>query len=115
MKSFTFVSKDRFSPKGWTHDAYIDDMDVVRWPSNDRVPPEDIRKQMLTDGLITQACFDKSAAAYEAETAQFLREYIKARRNRTAEQRAEEAFELRAAFGPGETIVNVFTGERTRT
>lgn len=84
MKSFTFVSKDRFSPKGWTHDAYIDDMDVVRWQSNDRVPPEDIRKQMLTDGLITQSCFDKSATAYEAETAQFLQEYIKSRRNMTA-------------------------------
>jgi hypothetical protein len=33
----------------------------------------------------------------------------------TDEQRAEEAFEMRAAFGPGETVVDIVTGERFYT
>jgi hypothetical protein len=32
--------------------------------------------------------------------------------NRTNEQIAEEDFELRAAFGEGETVLNVITGKR---
>jgi hypothetical protein len=32
-----------------------------------------------------------------------------------AEQEAEHAFELRAAFGPGVEVVNVITGRRTVT
>jgi hypothetical protein len=34
------------------------------------------------------------------------------RRRRTAEERAEHAYELRAAFGPGVKVVNILTGER---
>jgi hypothetical protein len=32
------------------------------------------------------------------------------RANSTFEQIAEEQFEMRAAFGPGETVINLFTG-----
>jgi hypothetical protein len=44
-----------------------------------------------------------------------LREYREARAKMTAEQKAEEAFEIRAAFGPGQKIVDIFTGEVTQT
>jgi hypothetical protein len=30
-------------------------------------------------------------------------------------ERAEELAEMRAAFGPGEVVVNIFTGERSYT
>jgi hypothetical protein len=54
-------------------------------------------------------------AAYEAHTSAIIADYRAARANMTDEQRAEEAFEMRAAFGPGETVVDVFTGERFYT
>lgn len=41
-----------------------------------------------------------------------VRAYTKAQQNRTPEQIAEQRAEARAAFGPGETIMNVITGER---
>ena len=49
------------------------------------------------------------------ETRKWIAEYRAARANISAEQRAEEAFERRAAFGPGVEVVDVFTGRRTRT
>lgn len=46
-------------------------------------------------------------------------EYHAARVHRTpeqiAEEAAEEAFELRAAFGPGQRVVNILTGEESLT
>lgn len=45
----------------------------------------------------------------------FIKEYVAARAGRTPEQLAEEAFERRAAFGPGVEVVNVITGERITT
>jgi len=54
-------------------------------------------------------------AAYSAYLNQVAAEYRAARARRTPGQIAEEAFELRAAFGPGARIVNVLTGELTLT
>jgi hypothetical protein len=45
----------------------------------------------------------------------FLAQYRAAQAARTPEQIAEHAYELRAAFGAGETVVNVITGERSTT
>jgi hypothetical protein len=52
---------------------------------------------------------------YDHHTEKVLAEYRKAQAKRTPEQLAEEAFELRAAFGEGVEVVNVVTGKRTRT
>lgn len=41
-----------------------------------------------------------------------LGEYIAANKNR--EHTPEELYEMRAAFGPGTTVVNVITGKRTK-
>ena len=48
-------------------------------------------------------------------TVWFLKEYRTAQLNRSAEQIREERWEARAAFGPGETIVNMITGEKYTT
>ncbi|KKL14106.1 hypothetical protein LCGC14_2519060 [marine sediment metagenome] len=53
--------------------------------------------------------------AYQASVAESCARYTASRARMTDDQRAEEAAEIRAAFGPGETIVNVITGERTKT
>lgn len=45
----------------------------------------------------------------------FIESYKRAQAQRTSEQLAEHAYELRAAFGPGVEVVNVVTGKVTRT
>jgi len=70
---------------------------------------------MLTDfmeaGFISQENVDLTVEAKSAQDRAAITEYIKAQSNRTEEQLAEERFEARAAFGPGEKITNIFTGE----
>jgi hypothetical protein len=51
----------------------------------------------------------------DAETAAFVKKYMAAQASRTDEEIAEHNYELRAAFGPGEEVVNIITGKRTRT
>jgi crotonobetainyl-CoA:carnitine CoA-transferase CaiB-like acyl-CoA transferase len=68
--------------------------------------------------VLEEEGFAESAVQQEARdrhSAETIREYIEARKRRTPEEIAEEQFEIRAAFGPGQDIVNVFTGEITKT
>lgn len=51
----------------------------------------------------------------DEETMAGIRAYYEARANRTEDQIAEEMFELRAAFGEGAEVVDIMTGEITRT
>ena len=60
--------------------------------------------QHLTDKVSAEA----TRAAREAETAAFLEEYRKNYQGPTE----EEKIEMRAAFGEGETVVDIITGER---
>jgi hypothetical protein len=55
------------------------------------------------------------SAAREVQQAAAIAEYIEGRKNISDEQRAEEAFERRAAFGPDVEVVDIITGEVTRT
>jgi len=91
-------------------DAYIQD-DVVYWKSNDRSPFEDMLTDFMEAGFISQENVDLTVEAKSAQDRAAITEYIKAQSNRTEEQLAEERFEARAAFGPGEKITNIFTGE----
>lgn len=84
---------------------------VIRWNSNDRVPPLDI--VALAAEVFEAVDFDASREAYEADAKRSIAEYRRRRAQRTPEQVAEERAEMRAAFGPGATVVDVLTGERT--
>ncbi len=103
-----------------THDslAYerLDEPGVIRWKSNDRCVPVDICERM--------GWFDMDAqrAADEKDTTEFLAAYRKSQEEfevRTDDEamaiKAERAAEMRAAFGPGEEVVNIVTGQRYRT
>lgn len=59
---------------------------------------------LVTDEVDTAA----TTCARDAEVKESLREYRANRRPYSSEDLAE----MRAAFGPGETVVNVLTGER---
>jgi hypothetical protein len=58
---------------------------------------------------------DAHRCILDKESAASIAAYIESRKHISDEQRAEEAFERRAAFGPGEDVVNIFTGERYTT
>lgn len=96
-------------------DAIVDVQGVVRWKSNNNIPPNDILTVWHAANKPFNYALSKCISANE--TAAFLRQYrenaLKAPRDPEAE--AERAFELRAAFGPGQTIINVITGEKYNT
>ena len=87
-------------------DTYVDKDGGIHWNMGNFVPPSVFR----------EACCDcppEHETAYKAGTAKFLKAYHKQERNRVPSD--EERYEMRAAFGSGATVVNVFTGRRTRT
>jgi hypothetical protein len=91
--------------------AYLDAAGIYRWHSNDAVPFAD----MLTDAGVSADTIERCVTVRRAEDTAAIQRYREARRNRAPEQRAEEMFEMRAAFGPGEKVVDVFTGETFTT
>lgn len=86
-------------------DAYQDDEGVYRWKSNDRVPFSD----MLECWNLDADTMEKCVAAREKDDAEFLADYRERMKDYVPSD--EEMFEMRAAFGEGETVVNVITGE----
>lgn len=90
--------------------AYIQD-GVVYWKTNDRSPFEDMLTDFMEAGFISQENVDLTVAAKKAQDKAAIAEYIKAQSNRSEEQIAEERAMARAAFGAGEKMVNIFTGE----
>lgn len=87
-------------------DAYQDDEGVYRWKSNNHVPFSD----MLECWNLDPETFAKCVAAREADDSKFIAEYKERMKNYVPS--AEEMYEMRAAFGEGETVVNVITGEK---
>jgi hypothetical protein len=90
-------------------DFNIDNNGVIRWNSSGNVPPADILAEFLAAGMVSPEEVLRSTAMKEEEDTAFLRAYI-ARRQKTGYSE-EEMYEMRAAFGPGETVVDMFTGQ----
>lgn len=82
---------------------------IVRWNSNGNVPPADCLDLLAFLGFISEADVAASATVRDGETAAFLAEYRRNSRPLTGEALAE----ARAAFGPGEVIVDVISGVKT--
>jgi hypothetical protein len=89
--------------------TYTDDNGIIRWKSNDQIPFADKLEEFGLSSYEIKVHTDLR----NNEVSAFIRDvYIPARENMTEEQKAEEAAERRAAFGPGEEVINVITGER---
>lgn len=82
---------------------------VIRWNSNNQVPPADCVALAAHIGLPVDVV--ASTAARDADTSAFLAAYRKRQPRRAS---AEERAEMRAAFGRGTKVVNVITGRVTR-
>ena len=91
---------------------------AVGWLMSDgefRPLMSDAVAELKDAGKICATTVTRTAVARKLYTQKTLAEYTNAQKNRTAEQIEEERWEARAAFGPGETIVNMITGERYTT
>ena len=89
--------------------GYVQD-NTFRWKTNDSVPFEDMLRSFRDTGLISQLVYEVSVAVRKQELTNMLREY--ADRNKNRQLSFEERCEMRNAFGPGSTVVNVITGDR---
>jgi hypothetical protein len=93
--------------------AYTITDGIVRWDSNNQVPPADMVEAIAT--FESSVDVEASKAAREVDNAAFIAQYIKNQSNRSEEQIREERFEARAAMGPGVEMVNIITGEKYTT
>ena len=75
----------------------------------------DAMQELKDAGLVDTQTVTRTAVARDIHTTAFLKEYRTAQLNRSAEQIREERFEALAAYGPGETVVNIITGEQSTT
>lgn len=80
---------------------------AIRRQSNERCVPLDCFRDAYLEAPPAQA------KAIEVETAAFLAEYRERMKDHVPS--VEAALEMRNAFGPGETVINVITGQRFRT
>jgi hypothetical protein len=88
--------------------SYFDKDSCHRWKTNNAYPPDEV----LAYASVSRAERRRCGLLRAAESQRFLQEYRRVRRGRKRDP--EEMYEMRAAFGPGETVVDVITGERTR-
>lgn len=105
----TVYHKGATPHKSEAYTAKSEDYKILRWVSNDAVVPKDIMEKITWPhkGAMDYARAKQTQAAINC--------YIESQSNRTPDQLAEEAYEMRAAFGTGVKVVNVFTGKRTTT
>ena len=75
----------------------------------------DAMQELKDAGLVDTQTVTRTAVARDIHTTAFLKEYRTAQLNRSAEQIREERWEALAAYGPGETVVNIITGEQYTT
>lgn len=85
----------------------IDEKGVIRWITSKNVPPSDILEFWKHIGF--EFNLEESLKQKDIDSAEFLEAYRKQMKNRVPS--AEELSEMRSAFGPGATVVDVFTGQ----
>jgi len=97
----------------FSHHAYIDTAEgVVRWSSNDRIPPEDTLRDMVEQLLITWDVEHASNWKRGFEEQETLTEYRAFRKAHG--YTPEELSEMVTAFGPDAKVVDVLTGKTIR-
>ncbi len=87
------------------------EVDHYFWSTNDNPVPIDWFTDRGFDDFIPTG----QKAAIKKHDDHFIAEYKKAQANRTSEEIAEQEFEMNAAFGPGQKIVNAITGKTYTT
>jgi len=102
-----WVADDEKAIEEFNENAMVDEDGIVRWKSNDRVPPSDCLGQW--EGLKLSFNYVGSVLTGKEET----RAAIAAYRANPPELDAETRSEMRAEFGEGATVIDIITGRRT--
>jgi len=76
---------------------------------------DDAMEELHSAGLVSDDCVSITRDQRDEYVEQSLREYRVAQLQRSPEQIREERLEALAAYGPGETVVNIITGEQFTT
>lgn len=105
MKAFR-ACELKAAEKNW-NDMYFDIEGIPRWKSNDRVPMNDMLDMWKYLGKDFN--YEKANETRQKEDEEAIKQYC----NRRAEYRYsdEELIEMRAAFGEGQEVVDILTGE----
>ncbi len=85
---------------------------ALRWISSDAVVPADIMELWHHAGVVTAEELETCKRIRTKEDAASIARYRRRQRNRKPS--GEELYEMRAAFGEGATVVDVFSGRRTK-
>ena len=80
---------------------------VITWKSNGNVLPEECVKEAIAIGIPVNLL--NCRAAREKQVAVQIAAYKERMKDYTPS--AEDLYEMRSAFGPGTTVVNVLTGQ----
>lgn len=83
------------------------------WQSNGHAVPEDSMYVWRRLNLVSDVEVEATSTLRSEQTRDTIREYIESRRNRSISD--EERFEMRAAFGEGERVVDILTGQMYTT
>lgn len=89
---------------------YVGNQGEIRWNSSDNIVPGDILELAVVQGTIDIESRNKSEEVREVEDAIFFEQYRQMRAK--VGYSDEEKFEMRAAFGDDEDIIDIITGER---
>ncbi len=81
---------------------------IARWSTNGSIIPADCARFAAHIGMPIDLV--ATAETRDAETEIFFEDYRKNYRGPSEEEMAE----MRAAFGPGETVVNIITGHKIK-
>ena len=73
---------------------------------------QDAMDELLKAGYVTGRHVEATREARELNNSKNIAVYMQAQNNRSPQQRALDHAEATAAYGAGETIVNVITGEQ---
>ena len=88
-------------------ETWADDLGALHWCSNDAPVPLDVFRDAFVEPPTSQK------AVRDQHTTEFLAEYR--RQNADRPLSGEDRFEMLAAFGPGETVVDLITGQKWET
>jgi hypothetical protein len=88
---------------------------VYVWQINENVPPAEVIEHWEKGNLISPEEAQTASVLRSAQLNEALDQYRKAQRRLTPEEIEERRAGMRAAFGPGQEIVDIFTGEKFQT
>lgn len=113
-KNKTIHTATKVLSSGNTHSSqyYYDDIGAARWVTNDAVIALDIVRDYHIP--VSQNVQEYAYANYVKSTLDSIRAY-REQNPPSEEEMAELRYELRAAFGPDEEVVDLVTGKKFRT